>query len=334
MASTEGNGHAPKLARMESENAERGASQKPSIASTRRICVSAMADDQGVEFLGIRFDFRTIDDAALEIMNQEPGCNFRYVVTPNVLHLVQFHESRAILEPIYRKAWRVLCDSRVLSLLARLEGYELPVAAGSDLTARLLERASAYGLKIAIIGSGEADCAELNKKFPALRIERHTPPMGFIESEAQIQRCMDFVLKTRAPLVFLALGTPKQEILASRIADHPEARGVGLCVGAAIDFLTGQQRRAPHWMQHAGLEWLFRLISHPKRMAARYLLECPRIFYIMLASKTYHAPFSVLNLSERHYFNPSGAKASINNRMESSRKRALTKRGSDVSDID
>jgi N-acetylglucosaminyldiphosphoundecaprenol N-acetyl-beta-D-mannosaminyltransferase len=254
--------------------------------TSRRIGLSRMADDQAVEFLGLRFDFRTIDHVALEIMNQEPGARFRYVVTPNVLHLVQLHETPAVLEPIYRKAWRVLCDSRVLSFLARLKGYELPVAPGSDLTVRLLKQASARGLKITIIGSSEADCAKLGEKFPTLRIERHTPPVGFIESEDQIQRCIDFVVKTRAPLVFLALGTPRQEILASRIADHPAARGVGLCIGASIDFLTGKQRRAPRWMQYAGLEWLFRLMSHPKKMAPRYLLKCPRIFYIILAHKT------------------------------------------------
>jgi N-acetylglucosaminyldiphosphoundecaprenol N-acetyl-beta-D-mannosaminyltransferase len=244
-----------------------------------------MTDNKGIEYLGIRFDFRTIDDAAQEIMNQEPSCNFRYVVTPNILHLVQFHENRAVFEPIYRKAWRALCDSRVLSLLAGLQGYELPTAAGSDLTVRLIKQASDYGRKIAIVGSSEADCAKLLKKFPALRIERYTPPMGFIGSDAEIQRCIEFVLKTSAPLIFLALGTPRQEILASRIADHPEAKGVGLCIGAGIDFLTGKQRRAPLWMQHAGLEWLFRLITQPKRMAARYLLECPRIFYILLTYK-------------------------------------------------
>ncbi len=244
-----------------------------------------MADNQAIEYLGIRFDFRTIDDAADEIMNQGPYCNFRYVITPNVLHVVQFHENRAVFEPIYRKAWRALCDSRVLSLLACLQGYGLSTCPGSDLTVKLIEKASVYGLKIAIIGSNGADCAKLLKKFPSLRIECYTPPMGFIESEAEIQRCIDFVLKTRAPLVFLALGTPRQEILASRIADHPEAKGVGLCIGAGIDFLTGKQRRAPLWMRYVGLEWLFRLINQPKRMAGRYLLECPRIFYILLAYK-------------------------------------------------
>jgi N-acetylglucosaminyldiphosphoundecaprenol N-acetyl-beta-D-mannosaminyltransferase len=74
---------------------------------------------------------------------------------------------------------------------------------------------------------------------------------------------------------------PQQEILANHIANHPSARGVGLCVGASIDFLTGKQRRAPVWVQKAGFEWLHRLLSDPRRLARRYLIECPRIFYLI-----------------------------------------------------
>jgi exopolysaccharide biosynthesis WecB/TagA/CpsF family protein len=105
--------------------------------------------------------------------------------------------------------------------------------------------------------------------------------MGFIKSEKEIQRCVDFVVDTQAPLIFLAAGTPQQEILACRIADHPQARGIGLCIGASIDFLTGKQRRAPVLMQKAGLERLYRLLSDPRRLASRYLIECPQIFYLM-----------------------------------------------------
>ena len=105
--------------------------------------------------------------------------------------------------------------------------------------------------------------------------------MGFIRSQHEVQKCVEFVVKTQTPLIFLAVGMPQQEILASHIADHPQAGGVGLCIGASIDFLTGQQRRAPVWVQKAGLEWLYRLLSDPRRLASRYLIDCPRIFYLI-----------------------------------------------------
>ena len=105
--------------------------------------------------------------------------------------------------------------------------------------------------------------------------------MGFINSQHEVQKCIDFIVKTQAPLIFLAVGMPQQRVSARHIADHPQARGVVLCIGASIDFLTGKQRRAPVWVQMAGFEWLHRLLSDPRRLASRYLIECPRIFYLI-----------------------------------------------------
>jgi exopolysaccharide biosynthesis WecB/TagA/CpsF family protein len=173
----------------------------------------------------------------------------------------------------------------VLSRLARFYGQTLPVITGSDLTAHLVARAAEGGLTITIIGPTAEACAALRDKYPGLDIAVHTPPMGFIKSEDEIEKCVAFVVEQQAPLVFLAIGLPQQEILASRIADHAGARGIGLCIGASIDFLTGKQQRAPVWMQKAGLEWLYRLLSNPRRLASRYLIESPRIFYLMFVRR-------------------------------------------------
>ena len=190
------------------------------------------------------------------------------------------------MQPLYERASHVFCDSRVLSCLAWFSGRRLPVITGSDLTAHLIARAAEQRLTIAIIGPTAADCAVLGNRYPGLNVEVHTPPMGFIRSEHEIQKCFDFVAKTQAPLIFLAVGMPQQEgILARHIADRPQVRGVGLCVGASIDFLTGKQRRAPVWLQKVGLEWLHRLLSDPRRLASRYLIECPRIFFLIYSER-------------------------------------------------
>ena len=236
--------------------------------------------DESACFLGLRFDIGSIEEAACNILAETHG-HFKYIVTPNVHHMVRLLEDPATMRPLYERAWRVFCDSRVLSRLARVSGIGLPVITGSDLTADLIARAAKRGLTIAVIGPTEAACARLQEQHPGLCIVSSTPKMGFIRSELEIRKCVDFVLKTQAPLVFLALGRPQQEILASRIADHPQARGVGLCIGASIDFLTGAQRRAPVWVQKLGLEWSYRLLSDPQRFARRYLLESPWIFYFV-----------------------------------------------------
>jgi exopolysaccharide biosynthesis WecB/TagA/CpsF family protein len=233
-----------------------------------------------VYFFGSGFDVGSIEDVVCNILAETRG-RFKYVVTPNVHHIVRLLEDPATMQPLYERAWRVFCDSRVLSRLAWLGGRRLPVITGSDLTARLLTRAGAQRLTIALIGPTAASCDALESRYPGVKIVFHTPPMGFIKSELEVQKCVDFVVQVQAPLLFLALGMPQQEILAHHIADHPHARGVGLCIGASIDFLTGKQRRAPVWVQKAGFEWLHRLLSDPRRLASRYLIECPRIFYLI-----------------------------------------------------
>jgi len=235
---------------------------------------------QAVYFLGSRFDTGSIEEAVCNIVAETGGC-FKYVVTPNVHHMVRLLEDPTTMRPLYERAWRVFCDSRVLSRLAWFSGLRLPVITGSDLTARLIARAEEQRLTIALIGPTAAACAALGSRYPGLNIVFHTPPMGFIKSPHELQKCVDFAVKTQTPLIFLATGMPQQEILAYHIADHPQARGVGLCIGASIDFLTGKQRRAPVWVQKANLEWLYRLLSDPRRLASRYLIECPRIFYLI-----------------------------------------------------
>lgn len=239
-----------------------------------------MPAGESVYFLGSRFDTGSIEEVARNILAEVHG-RFRYVVTPNVHHLVRILEDPVRMRPLYERAWRVFCDSRVLSRLAWFRGCILPVITGSDLTADLMVRAAEQHLKISIIGPRLEARALLQDRYPGLNVLVHTLPIGFIKSEREIRKCVDFVVNTQAPLVFLAVGMPQQEILANHIANHPEARGVGLCVGASIDFLIGKQRRAPVWVQKAGLEWLHRLLSDPRRLATRYLIECPRIFYLI-----------------------------------------------------
>lgn len=239
-----------------------------------------MSEPQGATFLGLRFHLLTLNDAASDILANTDG-PFKYVVTPNVQHMVRLLDDPVDAKPLYLSAWRVLCDSRVLRRLARFRGIQLTIVTGSDLTAELLTRAAHDGVHVAIVGPSTEDCAKLPDLYPNLKFTIFTPPQGFIRSELEVARTIAFVVKTAAPLVFLAVGMPQQEQLARRLTEDPRARGVGLCIGASIDFLTGKQRRAPLWMQHAGMEWLHRLATHPIRLGRRYLVECPRIFYFM-----------------------------------------------------
>jgi exopolysaccharide biosynthesis WecB/TagA/CpsF family protein len=87
---------------------------------------------------------------------------------------------------------------------------------------------------------------------------------------------MDFIKNSGAGICFVALGAPKQEIFSDRCAQ--EMAGISfICIGAGLDFLAGHQRRAPEFFQKTGLEWLWRVLNNPRRLARRYL-ECLFVF--------------------------------------------------------
>jgi exopolysaccharide biosynthesis WecB/TagA/CpsF family protein len=93
-----------------------------------------------------------------------------------------------------------------------------------------------------------------------------------------------------ARFIFLAVGSPRQERLAAAIAAAGGATGTGLCIGASLDFLAGAQTRAPGVLQRAGLEWAFRLATHPTRLARRYLLDDPRVIPLLLRQRRRSGP--------------------------------------------
>lgn len=231
-------------------------------------------------FLGIDFDRLPRAAAAERVgaLAAEPA--FAYVVTPNVDHIVQLHRKRdSELAASYQAAVLCLCDSRILARLARWSGLALPVVAGSDLTRDLLE-AALPPCKIAVVGGDTALHRELAARFPRFAWSFHQPPMGVRRSDAARAAIADYVETTAADVTFLAIGAPQSEIVCAEIAARGQARGVALCIGASLEFMTGAKSRAPLWMQRASLEWLYRLLSEPRRLWRRYLVDGPRIFLI------------------------------------------------------
>lgn len=236
-----------------------------------------------IAFIDVDFtasEARLVEDA---VRNRPADAAFAYVVTPNVDHLVRLQRSRSDLWPAYRNAWMTLCDSRILARLARRQGFSLPVFPGSDLTASMFDNVIRPHDRIAIVG-GEPRAVEALARRHGLRdVRHHNPPMGFIHNDVEVARAIHFLTHARARYSFLAVGSPQQEILAYRVLRAGGATGIGFCVGASLDFLTGVQDRAPALMQRMALEWLYRLGSNPRRFWRRYLVEGPEIFQIARA---------------------------------------------------
>ena len=126
----------------------------------------------------------------------------------------------------------------------------------------------------------------LRDKYSLKNLFHHNPPMGFVNDPRAVEECLAFA-EAHSPFRFcmLAVGSPQQEILARQLKSRGIARGMALCIGASINFITGVERRAPRWMQSLALEWLYRLMQDPRRLARRYLLRGPRVFALLLMGR-------------------------------------------------
>jgi exopolysaccharide biosynthesis WecB/TagA/CpsF family protein len=241
--------------------------------------------NRSVVLLGLDFADLDISSAAALLASRPASAPFTYVVTPNADHLVRLH-GRPELVQIYRDALLRLMDSRVVARAARLIGLPVPqVATGSDLTAELLGRYIRPGEPVTIIGLRRNLVPALAAKFGLSKIAHFDPPMGFDRNPAQVAEAARFVEQHPARFIFLAVGSPRQERLSAAVMAGGRATGIGLCIGASLEFLAGSASRAPGWMQVAGLEWLFRLAGDPGRMVRRYLLDDPQIFAMLLRER-------------------------------------------------
>jgi exopolysaccharide biosynthesis WecB/TagA/CpsF family protein len=204
---------------------------------------------------------------------------YGYVVTPNVDHLIRYYED-STFRAQYRAADFILMDSRFAARLVRLlKGVRLPVCTGSDLTAQLFAHVVQPTDRIVMIGGSAEQAEQIAAKHGLTNLRHHNPPMGFIKDPAAVEECLRFI-ESASPFrfCFLAVGSPQQETIAQALRTRGTARGLALCIGASLNFITGVEKRAPLWMQRMALEWLYRLLQDPRRLARRYLIRGPRIF--------------------------------------------------------
>ena len=207
-----------------------------------------------------------------QIHDGDPG----YVVTMNVDHAVLLRNNPAFRHA-YDNATLRVADGVPIVLLGRLNFPCLARVTGADLVPELCRRLAAFGGSIYIIGGlpGSADDAAriLVRRYPGLRIAGTScPEHGFETNPVTNAHELARIKAAKPDVIFAALGTPKQELLLSQW--HPDiTSGVALGVGAAIDFVSGRQARAPQWMQAAGAEWLYRLAREPRRLWRRYLWQ-------------------------------------------------------------
>lgn len=231
-----------------------------------------------VKYFNVCFDAMT-PDAVLGWVYAQRHNDFQYVVTPNVDHIVRLDRDGSFAA-LYKEAGLIVCDSRIARSFVKLFFRDdIGLVTGSDLTSALFA-SFASNAKICIVG-GTAEVIDLViGKYGLADVVHYDPPMGFVKSEVEVDKCVSFVCAAKAEFIFICVGSPQQEILASKIKQSGACRGVGLCVGASLLFLAGKEKRAPKIIQLMHLEWFYRLCLNPRKMAKRYLVDDLRIFKI------------------------------------------------------
>lgn len=202
------------------------------------------------------------------------------VVTPNVDQLVK--RSRgidAVASRVAAQAMFVLADGQPIVWASRLLREPLQTRlAGSDLVASIWPQLVLVQRRVLVVASS-ATVVDLVQRegsgfhaieAPLLDLERRAEFGEFVSL------CLDTAVAADVEYVFVTLGYPKQcNVIDAMVRDWPPERPIPtfLAVGASFDMYFGLVRRAPSWMQRAGLEWLFRFIQEPTRLFRRYFVE-------------------------------------------------------------
>lgn len=195
------------------------------------------------------------------------------VATLNLDHAVKLRKNPDF-RAAYGKMSHVTADGNPIVWLEHLSGQTTELLTGSDMMEPILALAARLGVPIGFFGATKDTLSQARDVLMA----RHAgldvraclaPPMGFDPQSAAADAAIAEMAASGARVWVLALGAPKQEMLAARaFAAHPDMGF--LCFGAGLDFVVGHQVRAPRWMRRLALEWVWRMMQDPGRLARRY----------------------------------------------------------------
>ena len=195
-----------------------------------------------------------------------------------------------------------LPDGTPLVWLARRAGLPQLTARvyGPDLTAAVCDQGRRHGMRHYLYGGSP----EVVRQFAATLRERYggieivgaeSPPYRPLTSDEE-EAFADRVHASGANVVWVGLGTPKQDEFVARFRDRIGVPMVA--VGAAFDFLAGAKKSAPLWMQQRGLEWLYRLLSEPRRLWRRYLIgNTVFLWHALRTTRKRHSKSSIRRLA-------------------------------------
>jgi N-acetylglucosaminyldiphosphoundecaprenol N-acetyl-beta-D-mannosaminyltransferase len=242
---------------------------------------SRFRDGASVNVLGVRVDPTNMDEAVVRVVRwagmENQHC--RYVCVSGMHGLVEAQSDDG-LRNILNAAHLNVPDGMPLSWLGWFAGFgTMERVFGPDLMVEVCAKSVDAGVSHFFYGGNDGVAEDLAKRFsvrfPGLKVAgTYCPPFRML-TESERRQVVAMINESGAHIVWVGLSTPNQEKWMSEFAPLLHARVV-LGVGAAFDYNTGRLRRAPKWMQECGLEWLYRLMQEPQRLAKRYFSGIPR----------------------------------------------------------
>lgn len=213
------------------------------------------------------------------------------VFTPNVDHLIKLQNDEDFLR-VYTIADYKLCDSQILLYASRFLGSPIKEkVSGSDFFPAFYNyHKHNQAIKIFLLGAdtGVARQAQININKKVKRniiVDSYSPLFGFETTDKECMEIVEMINKSEATVLAIGVGAPKQEKWIYQYKHKMPNIKIFLAIGATIDFEAGNVKRAPKWMSNIGLEWLHRLLSEPKRLWKRYLVEDLPFFWLILKQK-------------------------------------------------
>ena len=199
------------------------------------------------------------------------GCHQVFFINA---HCFNIAENSQVYKKVLNDASLVLNDGSGIKLASLIHGFEIKENMnGTDFIPKLLDLATHENAGVFLLGATPENVdlavANIRENYPGINIAGHRN--GYFTNQED-QEIIDQINKSQASMLVVGMGVPRQELWVSNNKDKFSHVKLAIAGGACIDFLSGNIKRAPRWMQVTGIEWLFRLAQEPRRLMNRYLI--------------------------------------------------------------
>jgi len=251
--------------------------------------VAKNIDTNRVPFINTYIDSLTTLEAkqVIDDLIQQGGAH--YVVTPNSDIVVKMQDDPE-LKLICDNADLILADGQIIVMLSRYLGHPIKErVCMTDFVWQVIDLAVEKDYKIFMLGGKEESLKKairiICEKEPTLKIvDFYSPPLGFEHNKYELSAINKRIKSSEADILVVFLGCPKQEKFIYNNKNEYQVP-VSITMGGCVDFIAGNVRRAPVWMQKIGLEWFFRFLQEPQRLFRRYFVDDMKIFKLAQKNK-------------------------------------------------